>query len=102
MTLRRRWAGARQSAARDKRMSTAEIGPGDCAYIPRSCGHSIENIGSQPCEIIGVHDNGSYAESSLSQWLAHAPRHLLAANLGLAERDVLHFRDEPITIAAAS
>jgi oxalate decarboxylase len=69
--------------APDKRMATAELAPGDCAYIPRGCGHSVHNIGSNDSEMIGVLDSGAYSESSLSDWIARAPRHALANNLGL-------------------
>jgi oxalate decarboxylase len=64
-------------------MATAELSPGDCAYIPRGCGHVVQNIGSEDCEIVGVLDKGTYAESSLSDWLVNVPRQLLANNLGM-------------------
>jgi oxalate decarboxylase len=67
----------------DKRLAVAELAVGDCAYLPRSCGHSVENIGGAVCEIIGVTDSGEYVEASLADWFAHAPRHVLAANLGV-------------------
>lgn len=75
----------------DKRMAVAELGPGDCAYLPRACGHSVENVGADRAEIVGVHDSASYTEASLSGWLAQVPRHLLAANLGLGEGEVAGF-----------
>jgi oxalate decarboxylase len=71
--------------ATDKRLATAEMSPGECAYIPRNCGHSIQNIGTEPCEIVGVLDSGRYEEATLSDWMKGAPRHLLASNLGLPE-----------------
>ncbi len=43
----------------------------------------VRNIGSEPCEFVGALDAVDYKESSPSQWLSHAPRALLAANLGL-------------------
>src|SRR3984893_4365120 len=69
--------------APDKRMAVAELSSGDCAYIPRGCGHSVQSIGADECEIVGVLDSGTYAESSLSEWIAKAPRHVLANNLGV-------------------
>ena len=68
-------------------MAVAELGAGECAYIPRGCGHIVQNIGSQDCEIVGALDNGRYQESALSDWIRRAPPHVLAANLGLAEED---------------
>jgi oxalate decarboxylase len=64
-------------------MAVAELSPGDCAYIPRGCGHSVQSIGANECEIVGILDSGTYSESSLSDWIAKAPRHVLANNLGL-------------------
>jgi oxalate decarboxylase len=74
--------------AADKRVAMAELSPGDCAYIPVNCGHSIQNIGTEDTEIVGVLDSGIYHESSLSDWLSKAPRHLLANNFGLPEKAV--------------
>jgi oxalate decarboxylase len=86
--------------APDKRMSIAELAPGDCAYIPRNCGHSIQNIGPDDAEIVGVLDSGIYHESSLSDWLAKAPRHLLANNFGIPEKALAHFSKKPMVISA--
>src|SRR4051794_28480717 len=36
--------------APDKRLAAAEMSPGECAYIPRNCGHMIQNIGTVECE----------------------------------------------------
>ena len=71
--------------AQDKRMATAELAAGDCAYLPRGCGHSVHNIGGEPCEVVGALDSGEYQEISLASWLAKAPTHLIANNLGAAE-----------------
>ena len=71
--------------AMDKRLATAEMSPGECAYIPRNCGHSIQNIGTEGCEIVGVLDSNRYEEATLSDWMKRAPRHVLANNLGLPE-----------------
>ncbi len=86
----------------DKRVAVAELSPGDCAYIPRNCGHSIENIGKEDAEMVGVLDNGAYRESSLTDWLAKAPRHLLANNFGVPEAAVANFGRKRMIIAAAS
>lgn len=87
--------------APDKRVATAELAPGDCAYIPRNCGHSIENIGAEDAEIVGVLDSSSYQESSLSDWLAKAPRHLLANNFGIPESSIPKFGNKPMVISAS-
>jgi oxalate decarboxylase len=71
--------------AMDKRMATADLAPGECAYIPRNCGHSIQNIGTEDCEIVGVLDSDRYGEATLADWVKRVPRHLLANNLGLPD-----------------
>ena len=84
--------------ALDKRVAVAELSAGECAYIPRNCGHSIENIGMEDAEIVGVLDSGTFQESSLSEWLATAPRHLLANNFGLPEASVANFGRKRVVI----
>jgi oxalate decarboxylase len=88
--------------APDKRVAVAELSPGECAYIPRNCGHSIQNIGTEDAEIVGVLDSSTYHESSLSDWLAKAPRHLLANNFGMPEKDVANFSRKRMVISAPS
>lgn len=85
----------------DKRVAVAELSPGEYAYIPRNCGHSIQNIGNEDAEIVGVLDSGTYHESSLSDWLAKAPRHLLANNFGVPEKAVTNFGKKHMVITPA-
>ncbi|MBR0688054.1 cupin domain-containing protein [Bradyrhizobium manausense] len=86
----------------DKRVAVAELSAGECAYIPANCGHSIQNIGKEDAEVIGVLDSGAYHESSLGDWLAKAPRHLLANNFGVPEAAVANFGRKRMVIASAS
>jgi oxalate decarboxylase len=85
--------------APDKRVAVAELSPGECAYIPRNCGHSIQNVGAEDAEIVGVLDSGTYHESSLSDWLAKAPRHVLGNNIGIPEKDVANFGRKRMVIS---
>src|SRR5262249_51147362 len=88
--------------ANDKRLSVAELSIGDCAYIPRNCGHSVQNIGTDDCEIVGVLDSGTYSENSLFDWIANVPRQLLANNLGLpAEAFAMSRKKNPVIVATA-
>jgi len=86
----------------DKRMSVAELGVGDCAYIPRACGHSVQNIGTEDAEIVGALDTSTYQESSLNDWLAKVPRHLLANNFGVAEDVAANMRGRQGVIVPAA
>jgi oxalate decarboxylase len=47
-----------------------------------------------------VLDSGTYHESSLSDWLAKAPRHLLANNFGIPEKAVANFNKKRMVISA--
>jgi oxalate decarboxylase len=88
--------------AADKRAAVAELSPGECAYVPRGSGHLIRNIGAEECEVIGMLDNGTYEESTLSDWLAKAPGHVIANNLDLSEAALAPFRKPGASIAAAT
>jgi oxalate decarboxylase len=88
--------------ASDKRLAIAELSAGDCAYIPRGCGHSVQNIGAEECEIVGALDNGIYSEALLSDWIAKVPRQLLANNLGLPENAFANLTRSRSSIIAAA
>jgi oxalate decarboxylase len=83
----------------DKRMAVAELGVGDCGYFPQGWGHSIEALGSERCEIVASLDNGVYQDSSLSEWIAKVPRHMLNNNLEVADAILAQFPQRKVTIA---
>src|SRR5262245_51758562 len=65
---------------------TNVFGPGDVWYFPRGHGHVLETLGNAPCHFILVFDNGYFSEFgtfSITDWLGHAPKALLAKNFGL-------------------
>ncbi len=67
---------------------TNDFDPGDIWYFPRGHGHVIETLGEQPCHFILVFDNGYFSEFatfSITDWIGHAPKKLLAKNFGLPE-----------------
>ena len=51
--------------------------------------------------MIGVTDSGTYTEATLADWFARAPRHVLAANLGVKAEELPKFahRYDPIVTA---
>lgn len=67
----------------DKHLAVAELGPGDCAFIPANSGHLVRNVGTAPSEVVSVLNGPSYEEASMSDWLRQAPAHLLTNNLGV-------------------
>lgn len=65
---------------------TNDFEPGDVWYFPRGHGHVIETLGNAPCHFILVFDNGYFSEFgtfSISDWIGHAPKELLAKNFGV-------------------
>lgn len=65
---------------------TDDFEPGDVWYFPRGHAHSIECLGDVPCHFILIFDNGYFSEFgtfSITDWLGHAPKELLAKNFGL-------------------
>jgi len=65
---------------------TNEFGPGEIWYFPRGHGHSIATLGEKACHFILVFDNGYFSEFgtfSISDWIGHAPKELLAKNFGV-------------------
>ncbi len=73
---------------------TNDFEPGDIWYFPRGHGHVIETLGDKPCHFILVFDNGYFSEFgtfSITDWLGHAPKELLAKNFRLAGFDLRQF-----------
>jgi oxalate decarboxylase len=62
------------------RSSTVDLGPGYIGYVPRGCGHYIENIGADPLQAVIVFNSGQYEEISLSSWMAANTPLLLSTN----------------------
>ncbi len=69
---------------------TNDFEPGDVWYFPRGHGHMLECLGNEPCHFVLMFDNGYFSEFgtfSITDWIGHAPKPLLAKNFGLAESD---------------
>jgi oxalate decarboxylase len=67
---------------------TNDFGPGDVWYFPRGHGHMLECLGDKPTHFILIFDNGYFSEFgtfSISDWIGHTPRALLAKNFGVSE-----------------
>jgi oxalate decarboxylase len=81
---------------------TNEFDPGDIWYFPRGHGHMLECLGDQPAHFILIFDNGYFSEFgtfSITDWLGHTPKHLLAKNLGLPESAFDGFPNEEVYFA---
>jgi oxalate decarboxylase len=85
---------------------TNEFEPGDIWYFPRGHGHMLECLGHQPAHFILIFDNGYFSEFgtfSITDWIGHTPKALLAKNFGLPEsafdgfpKDEVYFARGPV------
>src|SRR5262245_16036258 len=69
-------------------VETNDFAPGDVWYFPRGHGHMLECLGDEPCHFVLIFDNGYFSEFgtfSISDWIGHTPKALLANNFGLPE-----------------
>jgi oxalate decarboxylase len=67
---------------------TNDFEPGDIWYFPRGHGHMLECLGDKPSHFVLIFDNGYFSEFgtfSITDWIGHAPRALLAKNFGVPE-----------------
>ena len=67
---------------------TDEFEPGDVWYFPRGHGHMLQCLGNEPCHFILIFDNGYFSEFgtfSITDWIGHTPKPLLAKNFGVPE-----------------
>lgn len=65
----------------------ADIGPGDLWFFPAGIPHTIHGL-EGGCEFLLLFDDGSFSDLktlSLTDWFAHTPRDVLAANFGVPE-----------------
>src|SRR6267378_3963893 len=66
-----------------------DVGEGDLWNFPSGIPHSIQGLEGDGCEFLLVFDDGNFSEDntfSLTDWLAHTPREVLAKNFGVPER----------------
>ncbi len=60
--------------------------PGDIWYFPRGHGHMLECLGNAPTKFILIFDNGYFSEYgtfSITDWIGHTPKGLLAKNFNV-------------------
>jgi oxalate decarboxylase len=66
-----------------------DITEGDLWYFPTGIPHSIQGLGPDGCEFLLVFDDGGFSEYAtvlLTDWMAHTPHDVLAANFGVSEQ----------------
>lgn len=81
---------------------TNDFEPGDVWYFPRGHGHMLQCLDNKPCHFILIFDNGYFSEFgtfSITDWIGHAPKPLLAKNFGLPESAFDSFPREEVYFA---
>ncbi|HEY1784666.1 MAG TPA: cupin domain-containing protein [Pirellulales bacterium] len=81
---------------------TNDFEPGDLWYFPRGHGHMLECLGDQPTHFILIFDNGYFSEFgtfSISDWIGHTDKALLAKNFGLPKEAFDGFPKEEVYFA---
>jgi oxalate decarboxylase len=81
---------------------TNDFEPGDVWYFPRGHGHMLQCLGDKPCHLILIFDNGYFSEFgtfSITDWIGHTPKPLLAKNFGLPESAFDKFPKEEVYFA---
>lgn len=81
----------------------ADVGVGDLWYFPAGIPHSIQGL-EEGCEFLLVFDDGSFSEFdtfTLTDWFAHTPRDVLAANFGVPASAFAHIPTQQLYIFQA-
>ena len=84
---------------------TNDFEPGDVWYFPRGHGHQLECLGDKPTLFILIFDNGYFSEFgtfSISDWIGHTPKPLLAKNFGVPESTFDGFPKKEVYFARGS
>ena len=64
----------------------ADVKQGDLWFFPSGYPHSIQGLGPDGCEFLLAFDDGAFSEDStllITDWVAHTPRDVLGASLGV-------------------
>jgi oxalate decarboxylase len=87
---------------RSGQTETNDFDPGDIWYFPRGHAHVLECLGNEPTHFILIFDNGYFSEFgtfSITDWIGHAPKSLLARNFALPESALDGFPSEEVYFA---
>ncbi|HEY1376600.1 MAG TPA: cupin domain-containing protein, partial [Gemmataceae bacterium] len=81
-----------------------DVGEGDLWNFPSGIPHSVQGLGADGCEFLLAFDDGHFSEDStfsVTDWLAHTPRDVLAKNFGAPERAFAAIPDKELFIFQA-
>lgn len=77
---------------------TQNFNPGDVGYIKRAYGHYIRNTGSTDLVYLEVFRSDRVEDISLSEWLTHTPRAMVAQSLKLSPDVIARFPSDKPTV----
>lgn len=78
-----------------------DLQEGDLWYFPAGIPHSIQGLGEDGCEFLLAFDDGNFSEDStfsLTDWLAHTPKQVLAKNFGVTAASFAHIPQKELYI----
>ena len=81
-----------------------DVSEGDLWYFPAGLPHAIQGLADDGCEVLLVVDNAnidSHSTFLLTDWLAHTPREVLAANFEVPESAFANLPDHELDIFQA-
>jgi oxalate decarboxylase len=70
---------------------TQNFNPGDVGYVKKSLGHYIRNTGDTDLVFLEIFRSDRFEDVSLSDWLAHTPRALVAQHLNMDPAIIARF-----------
>jgi oxalate decarboxylase len=70
---------------------TFDYQEGDVGYVPKTMGHYVENIGTEPLRFLEMFTGPRYSDVSLSQWLALIPPDLVKDHLNVSDDVIAKF-----------
>jgi oxalate decarboxylase len=73
------------------RAVTQNFKPGDIGYVKKSLGHYIKNTGDTDLKFLEIFRSDRFEDVSLSDWLAHCPRALVAQHLNMDPSVIAQF-----------
>jgi oxalate decarboxylase len=78
---------------------TTDFNAGDIGYVKRNHGHLVQNVGDTDMQFLAVFKAPRYEDMSLTDWLTHTPRALVAQHLNVDEAAMAKWpSDRPVTM----
>jgi oxalate decarboxylase len=76
---------------------TQNFKPGDIGYVKKSLGHYVRNTGGSDLVFLEIFRSDRFEDVSLSDWLTHTPRALVAQHLNMDPAVIARFpSDKPL------